>query len=138
MGIVYLITNNVNGKLYIGQTTLPLAARWKLHVSAARRRVRGSPYLEAAIRKHGVRAFSFRELTQANSQEELNVLERRYIEECGTRSTGYNLAAGGQNINHAKQSDSARLRANPTRGRKWIYKDGQKARVLQSEVEAYL
>lgn len=136
MGIIYLIINSVNDKKYIGQTTLPLSTRWRLHVSAAKNKP--TSYFHSAIRKHGADVFSLRELAQADSAEELNTLERQYIEEYGARRTGYNLAAGGQNINHAKMSEAAKRKVNATKGRKWVFKGGEKARILSHEIEAYL
>ena len=99
MGSIYLVTNNANGKQYVGQTTLSLATRWRLHVSAAKK---PTSYFHNAIRKYGALSFSYRELAQATTADDLNTLEKRYIEELKTRQTGYNLAAGGQNINHQK------------------------------------
>jgi len=138
MGIIYLAINSTNGKKYVGQTTLPLVTRWRLHVSAARN---GSKlYFHSAIRKYGAQHFSLQELAQADSQQQLDTLEKFYIEQHGTRTVGYNIAVGGQHhSNHEKMSASARLRENSTKGRKWVHKkDGSKARVHQHEVGDYL
>ena len=32
MGVIYKITNKINGKVYIGLTTVPLKERWRNHV----------------------------------------------------------------------------------------------------------
>jgi len=36
-GVVYLITNTVNGKVYVGQTTVGVSKRWKGHKDEARK-----------------------------------------------------------------------------------------------------
>lgn len=36
-GYIYLVTNTVTGKKYIGQTRASIAQRWRQHVSAAKK-----------------------------------------------------------------------------------------------------
>jgi group I intron endonuclease len=108
MGIVYVATHITNGKAYIGQTTLPLQTRWRLHISAAKNGSKS--YFHSALRKYGPESFSLQELAHGGSQEELNALETHYIQQYETRLRGYNLAAGGQSINHKKMADAKRGR----------------------------
>lgn len=91
-GRVYLITNSVNGKRYVGQTTQALEARFRQH-RALQAKCRA---LEAAIRKYGHDCFTIMELATARNQEELNELEARFVVELSTLSPrGYNLRQGG-------------------------------------------
>jgi len=52
-GMVYLITNEVNGKHYVGQTTRTVEQRFKEHME--------SPYpIGKAIRKYGAENFTIK------------------------------------------------------------------------------
>jgi group I intron endonuclease len=91
---IYLITNSVNGKQYVGLTIGTLADRLKQHFAAARKG-RKAP-LPNAIRKYGESAFSIQLIrADARSYEELQEQE---INEIATRDSirnGYNSAVGG-------------------------------------------
>lgn len=92
-GVVYCITNKVNGKKYIGQTTLPVLSRWSAHCNE----YSGCRSIAGAIKKHGKESFTVEVLRSAYSKEELNLSEIELIEFHGTRDReyGYNLSAGG-------------------------------------------
>lgn len=102
-GVVYCITNKVNGKKYIGQTTLPLLSRWSAHCNEHS----GCRSIAGAIQKYGKEAFSLSVLRSAYSKDELNAGEIELIAYHGTnlREHGYNLAAGGLSD---KPSDESR------------------------------
>jgi hypothetical protein len=53
--LIYFIRNRVAGGVYVGQTTLTVAERWKLHCHAAR--YESSVCFTRAIRKYGPDAF---------------------------------------------------------------------------------
>lgn len=94
--VIYLITNSINGKCYIGQTTRPVEHRWSRHVTEARRGSRSAVHL--AIRKYGAEAFTLDIIGGANSMAALNDLEVMLIAQYGTLAPhGYNLASGGRN-----------------------------------------
>lgn len=93
--LVYLITNNVTGKLYVGQTTLDLKHRWGQHMSDTKR-MRGPHHLVRSIRKHGYDAFTIEPLHECLSKEELDFVEMFYILFLNTKAPrGYNLTDGG-------------------------------------------
>lgn len=94
-GIIYCATNSVNGKQYVGQTTLGLSVRWLGHCKAVRE---GSTCaLHCAIRKYGADAFVVEQLDFADSSEELNQKEAHYIDVLQTFIPGgYNLTTGGE------------------------------------------
>lgn len=91
---IYLITNSVNGKQYVGLTIGTLPDRLKQHFAAARKG-RKAP-LPNAIRKHGENAFSI-ELIRADAQSYAE-LQDQEIHEIAARDSirsGYNSAIGG-------------------------------------------
>ncbi len=91
---IYKITNKVNGKEYIGQTTSTITKRWREHC------VPDSPCLNIgrAIQKYGKENFTIDVIAEAESIEELNTLESYFIQNLNTMApTGYNLRTGGNN-----------------------------------------
>lgn len=98
---IYLLTNKVNNKIYIGQTTLDLKDRMQKGEG-----YKNSPYLYYAIKKHGYQNFEYTILAICNTLEEANVLESKYIEGYNTRNQqiGYNLKEGGSNGKHSDES----------------------------------
>lgn len=93
-GLVYRLTNTVNGKVYIGQTTKPLAVRWASHVSARRSKCR---LVAHAILKYGPGTFKVEALGYCPDRETLDEAERLFIEVHGSLSPGgYNLSSGGE------------------------------------------
>jgi group I intron endonuclease len=94
--IVYLLTNQVNGKVYIGQhTSFRLEKRWNKTLSG---RNKANRHLASAISKYGAHNFTRTILCYASCQEELNLLERFFIAayQSHNRQFGYNVRLGGQ------------------------------------------
>ena len=105
--IIYKITNKINGKIYIGQTTRSLKQRWKDHRCEAKDCKRGRA-IHRAIHKYGVENFTIEQIDCAITQEELNEKERYWIKyyESNT-SKGYNLTDGGDCF---KMTESVKLK----------------------------
>src|SRR5271157_4003002 len=94
-GIIYLVTNAVNGKQYVGQTVRPLTRRWQCHLLSASDGSMGA--LHGAIRKYGAEAFRVKQIDLAETLEELNKKEVYYIAQLKTLApSGYNLTLGGE------------------------------------------
>ena len=103
--LVYKITNLVNGKIYVGQTTRTLPQRWAEHKRGKDR----CSVLNAAIKKHGFQNFGREVLQVCSSQDELNKQEVFWISELSAnkRGVGYNMSLGGK---HAPLTENARLK----------------------------
>jgi group I intron endonuclease len=90
---VYLITNTINGKRYVGQTKQTLANRWSMHVAKNHCR-----YLHNAIQKYGRENFIIEALFDVLNKELANEFEIEYIERYKTMyPNGYNILPGGDN-----------------------------------------
>jgi hypothetical protein len=93
IGYVYKITNKLNGKAYVGQTTMKsIHDRITCHLASSSKMVIGK-----ALKKYGIDGFTVEELAKAYSIEELNTLEEFYINHYNTLLTGYNRRPGGRN-----------------------------------------
>ncbi len=92
---IYLITNNVNGKRYVGQSVNTTHRIWE-HKRKLKTRIHANEHLQRAWNKYGEGAFSF-EVIETCDKEELDEKERYYIKEFGTqdRTKGYNIESGG-------------------------------------------
>lgn len=90
MGYIYIITNKVNSKSYIGQTRRKTPNhRWNQHKHDPR------GMLKHAFKKYGIDNFDFKVICEIPN-EELNEREKKEILEKNTISpNGYNLQDGG-------------------------------------------
>lgn len=95
-GSIYCITNLVNNKKYIGQTSeLYLSKRWCQHKISAKNGVNN--YLYNAMRKYGEENFQFQVLIHKIPIEKLNFYEMLWIKKINTKApNGYNLTDGGE------------------------------------------
>jgi group I intron endonuclease len=112
MGIIYLIVNKINGKVYVGQTIRKLAYRMNIHRHDCRRSVNRPLY--RSIKKYGWGAFEVRKIAEASSQKELDNLERLWILalQSADREHGYNLTFGGE---HGARTEEVRRRMSESR-----------------------
>lgn len=100
-GYIYVIENDINEKLYIGQTT-DLKTRIRKHFCNNRR----DTVLGCAIRKYGSEHFDLVLLETCYSQIELDKKEIFWIRELNTKvPNGYNLLSGGSvNAQHSEET----------------------------------
>jgi group I intron endonuclease len=93
---VYLITNIINGKRYVGQTTNSLECRW-----AAHQKSKNCRYLYAAINKYGKDNFTIESICEPPTIDLMNEFEAEYIHLYNTLvPNGYNLTEGGRVPRH--------------------------------------
>ena len=119
MAKIYKITNNKNGKIYVGMTVDPLEQRLKEHIQECRRYERGvvkyKSRLYNAMLADGFQAFTIELLEDNIPREQVGAREQYYIKLLNTQdnSIGYNISKGG--------------RAGPPQG-----KHTEQAKLLQS------
>lgn len=98
---VYLITNLVNGKIYVGQhygkRTLDAYFRFNLQAAFLPSCWNKKKILYSAVRKYGPENFALTILFQPSSLRQTNRLERFLIRQLNARdpNVGYNIAEGG-------------------------------------------
>lgn len=93
--VVYLLTNTVNGKQYVGVTTCGIQRRWKGHKRSAA--LGEKTRIAIAIAKHGVDAFTIEHIASSFDRHSMLATEIALIAQFGTniRKRGYNVTAGG-------------------------------------------
>lgn len=98
--LIYVATNLINGKRYIGVTTRSLCVRWRQHKQDAR--ASAKTILHKAIRKYGPDAFRIEEfllLAPWSTLEDLLELEQEVIlQEETIGRHGYNMVCRGQSL----------------------------------------
>ena len=94
--LIYKITNDINDKIYIGQTVRTLQERIKSYKSTYKY---GSRPIESAMIKYGIEHFKWEVIDTAQSKEELDNKERHWISyyNCIVPN-GYNVELGGNGI----------------------------------------
>jgi len=104
--VVYKVTNKINGKVYIGQTTKTLQRRWTKHCIAAK--TDNIPF-HRALMKYGFDNFTVEQIDVASSQDELNKKEIYWIEYYNSLlPNGYNVCKGGNGMSGYKASEETR------------------------------
>ena len=93
-GIIYMATNIINDKCYIGQTVKSLCIRSNSHINEALREA-DDIYFHKAIRKHGKENFRWEIIAECGSLKELDRTEVEMIKKYNTFGSGYNLTEGG-------------------------------------------
>lgn len=93
MGYIYKIINNINQKVYIGQTTRNIDIRWKEHC----RHFKQDMPISKAIKKYGVENFTIEKIEVCED----NLLDKReqyWIKHYDSfnKEKGYNATFGGQ------------------------------------------
>jgi group I intron endonuclease len=97
---IYKITNNVNGKVYIGQTWKLIKYRFDAH-----KRSKHCIKLYNAMEKHGRENFSIELITFCSTQETADYWEEYFIKKYDSINLGYNLREGGS---HGKTSEETK------------------------------
>ncbi len=96
---IYLITNQINEKVYVGQTKQGLTERWRQHVSHSSSD--GHTLLDRAINKYGNKFFTICTIvSEIKSWKEANRLEMLWIKRLrsANKNVGYNMTVGGEGV----------------------------------------
>jgi group I intron endonuclease len=111
--IIYKIVNNINGKIYVGQTRQLLQKRVSDHVS------KNETPIDRALNKYGINNFTITIIDDAPSRDVLNEKEQYWIRELNCMApNGYNLTAGGEGLLYPTEETRRKI-GEKSRGRKW-------------------
>lgn len=94
-GFIYKITNNVNGKVYIGQTIQTIKERFYQHCATKCSDSVLNMAIHKAIKKYGKSNFTI-EVIEEVDKDSLNDREKFWIEYYNSYNNGYNSTRGGQ------------------------------------------
>lgn len=100
MAYIYKITNQVNGKVYIGKTLQDIHKRWNEHCKDSKRTDFTNRPLYKAFNKYGIENFTIEELEQC-SERIASERECFWIEQYGSFKNGYNATIGGDGKRYA-------------------------------------
>ncbi|MFW5847598.1 MAG: GIY-YIG nuclease family protein [bacterium] len=125
-GLIYMITNLVNNKKYIGQTIRSIIRR----IDDYKRGVGCNPYIIKAFNKYGFENFKFEVIDTASNLSELNEKEIKYIIKYNTtnRNLGYNIEAGGKNSSASNETRKklSKAKKNIKQNKDWVNKRTEK------------
>ena len=100
-GIIYIIKNNINGKVYIGQTIQKLKDRWYRHCGkSGLSKNELNMHIKRATLKYGKENFTIEVFEEEKDIEAMIVenmeREKYYIKKYDSYNSGYNHTEGGQ------------------------------------------
>lgn len=136
MGYIYKITNNINNKIYIGQTIKARPTdRFSQHRYLARHsgQEKSISYLHQAMAKYGVDNFSF-EIIENIENDKLNEREQYWIAQYNSLvPQGYNLTIGGEGALGHSRPQTLEEREKRKQSNKQFYIDHPEALQQMSE-----
>lgn len=94
MGFIYLITNKINNKKYVGKTTTTIEKRWLEHMADSKKEKCEIRPLYRALRKYGIDNFFIKEIEKCDIKN-LSKREQYWIQYYNTYENGYNATLGG-------------------------------------------
>jgi group I intron endonuclease len=129
--VIYLITNLINNKKYVGQTLQGREERrWQEHSIFC---INENKPLYNALKKYGAENFEFKVIETNISEELIDEREKYYIKYYNTfylNGQGYNMTEGGQGIHGYVHTDETRSRIKESNLTTW-------QRIKEEEPERY-
>jgi group I intron endonuclease len=105
---IYLIKNKINNKYYIGKTEENFYRRWTFHKWQLKNNIHENKHLQRAFNKYGLDNFEFKILVVCNANDDINKLEKEYIEIYDSYKNGYNQTLGGEGTSGNKLSEKSK------------------------------
>ncbi len=98
-GFIYQVTNLINGKIYIGQTTNRRGIRGLMTLNSLKNCYKDNLHLISSFKKYGIDNFKRDIIDSVKNKEKLDEKEVFYIRKFNTLDPnfGYNIRGGGSN-----------------------------------------
>lgn len=93
MAYIYKITNDINDKIYIGQTSFSLEKRWREHLADSQKPEKENRPLYRAMKKYGKEHFHISLVEETTNPSER---EQYWIQYFNSYHFGYNATIGGE------------------------------------------
>ena len=106
MGYIYIVINDINHKVYIGQTSTSLKQRWCEHTHTD---INNGTHFHNALLKYGVDKFHLYLLEECTI-DKLNEREIYYISIFNSYKDGYNMTPGGAGVPGYKHTDEDKIK----------------------------
>ena len=107
MSFIYVITNDINGKQYVGKTNWTIEKRFKEHIKDSKRERCEKRPLYNAMNKYGIEHFSVEQLEECD-ESIVNEREQYWIQKLNTYGkTGYNATLGGDSKHYYNYQEVA-------------------------------
>lgn len=133
---VYLRTNKVNGKQYVGQTN-----NFRLREKQFNRinQRYANKILTKDRQEFGLENFKLKVLANVDTQEEAWELERKYIKEFNTKyPNGYNMSDGGKTSEGTKHSEDSKKKMSEAAKKYWDgLTDDEKEKLINKNREVW-
>jgi group I intron endonuclease len=100
---IYKWTHKKTGKCYIGQSIQAPNQRRLEHINDSKHTTK-TYHFHNALRKYEIEEFLWEVIDTANSLEELNLLEEKYVIQYDSINNGYNIRQPGGNRLHSEDS----------------------------------
>lgn len=115
---IYRITNNVNGKVYVGWTSRDPLIRFEEHQKTLKPKYQDRSAISYAIEKYGVDSFTFEIVYQSYDYDHSREIETHFIIECNSllEGWGYNIDNGG--TGHKRTASTIEKHRAAIKGRK--------------------
>lgn len=109
MAFIYVITNDINHKQYVGKTNKTVEKRFKEHIGDSRKKRCEKRPLYKAMNKYGVEHF-YIEVLEECSAEIVAIREEYWISKLNTYgSNGYNATRGGDSKKYYDYQEIANM-----------------------------
>lgn len=132
MHYLYIITNILSNKIYIGQTKYP-ERRWRQHKNLSNKKIKHQ-YIHYAMYKYGLENFTYEIIAQSITQEDADITEIDLIKQYDSCNPeiGYNFRSGGHVFERSMKtrkliSESLKGRSSPRKG--VVLSDEQKMKM---------
>lgn len=127
---IYKITNNINGKIYIGQSN-NIQRRFSEHQN---RGAASRIPVDVAIQKYGKENFSF-EIIEECAIEQLNQRETYWINHFNSIENGYNCSVGGDQQSIGSNNGRAILTENEVKIIRTAYNNHERRKDVYKQFE---